>query len=66
MVNEKIRLHAKKMDIPLWKVADKMGFSEATLSRRLRHELPDSEANAYIVAIDELFQEKLDETLDRV
>ena len=38
-----IRAAARAAKVPLWKIADELGVSELTVSRRLRHELPDLE-----------------------
>ncbi len=53
MINEKIRLYARKKGVPLWKVAEKIGVSEATFNRRLRHELPTEETDRLIAVIDD-------------
>lgn len=39
MVNEKIRFMAKGAGIPLWKIADALSISEATMTRLMRKEL---------------------------
>jgi DNA-binding transcriptional regulator YiaG len=43
MKNQKIRDELKKSRLTQWELADLLGISEFTLSRRLRKELPDSE-----------------------
>lgn len=41
--NKKIRSALSEANIPQWKLAELMGISEFTLSRKLRHELPETE-----------------------
>jgi len=41
--NEEIRLFARGLDVPLWRVAAELSISEQTLIRRLRKELPVTE-----------------------
>lgn len=41
--NSQVRAEARKYHVPLWELAEALGFSEMTLFRRLRHELSDSE-----------------------
>ena len=43
MRNQDIRQEIKDSGIRFWIVAEKMGISDVTFSRRLRKELPDSE-----------------------
>ena len=43
MANESLKAFALKNNVPLWKVADRLGVHECTLSRRLRHELSPEE-----------------------
>lgn len=41
MENEQVRRAARAAGMPLWKLAEELGISEATLSRWLRKPLPD-------------------------
>ena len=50
MKNQDIRLAARGAGIPLWKLAETLGISEPTMTRKLRHELPDDE-KAHIMEI---------------
>ena len=50
MKNHEIRIAAKKAQINLWKIADALGITDSTFSRKLRHELPENE-KARILAI---------------
>lgn len=43
MSNIMIRATAKKAGVPLWRVAKELHYSEATMTRKLRSELPENE-----------------------
>ena len=43
MFNVTIRAMAKKAGVPLWRVAKELHYSESTMTRKLRCELPDDE-----------------------
>ena len=43
MKNQDIRQEIKAAGLRLWQVADGLGISDNWFSRKLRHELPDSE-----------------------
>ncbi len=45
MENSVIRMLLKKNEIKLWEVADYFGVSEATITRRMRHELSEDDKN---------------------
>lgn len=55
--NQEIRLEAAGHGIKLWQIADKLGIADASLSRKLRHELPDREKEKIRTIIAELAQE---------
>ena len=55
--NQDIRNTAKKADIKLWQIAEKLGIWDATLSRKLRKELPQEEKEKIIGIIAELAKE---------
>lgn len=50
MANQFIRTAAKNAGIPLWRLADLLGVSEATMTRMLRRPLP-KEKEAQIIEI---------------
>lgn len=50
-MNADIRKTAKTANVRLWQVAEELGISDFTLSRRLRHELPDKEKVEVLEAI---------------
>ena len=51
MSNTTIRETAKTNRIPLWRIADVMGISEATLTRKLRHEMSEAESQQMLKLI---------------
>ena len=55
--NQDIRNAAKKADIKLWQIAEKLGIWGATFSRKLRKELPQEEKEKIIGIIAELAKE---------
>lgn len=57
MKNKEIREKAKKLGIRLWQIADKLGISEPTMTRKLRRELADGEKQKILNIIDELAKE---------
>lgn len=56
MANMKIRLAARGAGVPLWRIAQEMGVSEPTITRKLRKELPEEE-QARILEIIERIKE---------
>lgn len=57
MANKEIRRTARANGVPLWKIADKLGISEPTMSRKLRHELPEEQKEKILNIINELAKE---------
>ena len=53
MNNIKIRTALTKNGVKYWELAKILGFSDATLSRKLRDELPDSEQDRICRLIEE-------------
>lgn len=51
--NKEIRALLKEHNLPIWKAADRLGMSETTALRHLRHELSEKEKNRWINAIQE-------------
>ena len=58
MSNKDIRSRALVCDVPLWKVAEKMGIADTSLSRKLRKELPIEEKARIFAIIDEIAAER--------
>ena len=54
MENIDIRLAARGADVPLWKIADYIGISEATLTRLLRKQVDGSTKAQLMEVIDTL------------
>ena len=61
MNNMKIRIKLLEHNKRIWWLADLLGTSEATLSRRLRKELPEEEQARII----QLIEEKAGDTDDK-
>lgn len=58
MPNLDIRFKAKACQVPLWKLARKLGISDNTLFVRLRRELSATEKKKYCDAIMEIAAEQ--------
>lgn len=54
MYNKDIRSYAKEHGVFLWQVAQVMGISDPTMTRRLRTPLPEQDKQEFIRIIDEL------------
>lgn len=52
--NEDLKATAKAKGVRLWQVAERIGCTEWTLSRRLRHELTPEEKKKMLEYIEEL------------
>lgn len=57
MANLDIRAAAVSAGVRLWRVADALGIADASLSRKLRKELPQEEKEKIFSIIRELSQE---------
>lgn len=57
MKNFELRKAAKAAGIPLWRIADAIGVGEATMTRKLRHELPENEKKQLLNLIKQLARE---------
>ena len=57
MQNLDLRKSAKAAGIPLWRIADAIGVSEPTMTRKLRHELPGNEKKQLLDLIKQLARE---------
>lgn len=53
-VNNEIRARAKEKGVFLWEVAEKIGIVDTSFSRKLRHELPDTEKQRIFKIIDNI------------
>lgn len=57
MNNTDIRKYAKTHGVRLWQIADELGISEITMSRKLRYELSEEEKQKILEIINELAKE---------
>ena len=51
MANEKIRTAARESGVALWEIGDVLKVSEATITRKLRRELSQSEQEEFLEII---------------
>lgn len=56
--NKDIRKYAKNNDIPLWRIASKLGINDGNFSRKLRTELSEDKKAEIKAIIDELAAEQ--------
>jgi len=54
MTNSQIREKAKQNNIHLWQIANKLGITDSTFSKKLRFELPKDETQKILSIIDDL------------
>lgn len=54
MANEDLKSKALNAKVKMWEIAEAYGIADTTLSKRLRHELPDEEKAKIFKIIDEL------------
>ena len=57
MTNIDIRSAASSSGVKLWQIADALHLADSSLSRKLRHELPDEEKRKILAIIDQLKEE---------
>lgn len=57
LANQEIRAAAKNTGVRLWQVAERIGITDATFSRKLRRELPEQERKHILGVIGELAAE---------
>lgn len=58
LANADIRAKAKGAGVRMWELADHFGISEPTVTRKLRHELPQAEKDRIFSIIEEIAKEK--------
>lgn len=56
--NQDMRNAARKAGIPFWKIADELGISEASMTRKMRRELPDAEKQRVLQIIEQIRKQK--------
>ena len=64
--NQAIRREARACNVPLWRIAVRLGISEPTMTRRLRTELPADEQQRILTVIHQLAEEAEGEVHSRV
>ena len=57
MCNQDIRQTATELSVRLWQIADALGITDSSSSRRLRKELPQEEKEKIFSIIQKLSQE---------
>lgn len=57
MKNNDIRVAAVSSGVKMWRIADKLGIADCSLSRKLRRELSAEEKKRILSIIDELSRE---------
>ena len=57
MCNQDIRQTATELSVRLWQIADALGITDSSFSRRLRKELPQEEKEKIFSIIQKLSQE---------
>ncbi len=57
MANQDIRMEVKSAGLRFWQIADKLGINGGNFSRKLRHELSDTEKGYIRGIIAELSKE---------
>ena len=62
--NQVIRREARACNVPLWRIAVRLGISEPTMTRRLRRELPEEQRQEILDVIHQLAEET-DREVDR-
>lgn len=58
MTNFDVRSHAIEKGVLLWKVAEALGISDSSFSRKLRRELPEEERDRILAIIDQIAAER--------
>ena len=61
MANVELRRLARAEGIPLWKIAEALKISEPTMTRKMRHELPEKEAEKIKTIIAQLKEDSINE-----
>ncbi len=51
MANQDVRAKIKEAGVRAWMVAEEMGMADSSLSRKMRHELPEEEKKKVFAAI---------------
>ena len=54
MTTNELKRYARQKRVFLWQIADALNLSEATVTRLLRHELPDEKQDEILRVIDRI------------
>ena len=57
-MNQDLKWYARGKGVYLWQVAERLGITEYSLSRKLRHTLNDKEHAAFVSAVDAIVEER--------
>lgn len=58
MANSRLRSAAGAAGIPLWRIAQELGYNDSAFSRKLRNELPPELQERALVAIERLAEQE--------
>lgn len=58
LANADIRAAARGASVRMWEIADRLNISEPSITRKLRHELPQAEKDRIFSIIEEIAKEK--------
>lgn len=62
MANSDVRQETKHHNVRMWQLADYLGVSEATVTRLLRHELPEEDKTRLLMAINAIAGQNVEQT----
>ena len=54
VINEEVRKTAKNAKVPLWAIAEALQISEPTMTRKMRHELSETEKKRMLAIIADI------------
>lgn len=63
MNNDLIKAEARRWAVPLWQIAEQIGISEATMTRRLRKELSQEETDKMFDIIHDIVKTRKEVSL---
>lgn len=66
MANMDIRFKAKAAGVPFWKIAEKLGVTEVTITRRFRKELNPEQKQMYLDIIQQIVIERAKADMEKV
>lgn len=64
MTKAEIKQLAKKAGVYMWQIAEKLGITDSTLSRKLRRPLSETDTAKVLAAIEQLTAEQAAQTND--